>query len=741
MILKIFLAKADKKIFLLQKWFNYKLIYVIIIKNILLGNKFMKKFITLALAAILSLCCFACTEPDENSNDIYYAKYNTNANADIEVDFSEKDGEKVQNLHKFDMFTPTHYHVDKGQLWEESFEQFQHLAPLKAESYRVDARVDSTGGVGYSPELNAGNWDDPDVTLNRMYTFSDALLQNNTMPYFILLGNPVYTRAEGGNSFSTPNMEKYTEYLERLSKEFKNSGRRVTFETWNEPDLNTTYFKSGMVNFVDMSVQGAKALKQGNEDATVVEMGLCYPNKFCNDFIPAINGTLFDYYMQKNVEFNNVVDYFSWHYYGGVNSDMEGNTDDLANFSYFSGIVRDKINQASSSYDLHTMSQHVTEFAPSAQKSSDLVQSGLIGKVYDAMDDALKATDISRVSWVSYYTNWGYAIVNLEGNVKRPIYYALWSYARLPQAQAKVVFNKTMKDTSVIDGEFDTFSVRTGVDSKRASAIVCNNVLNPKYIGPNAVEYKQRLEDSRKVNVKLKNIPFNAKTLSIYLIDGVQIKDSHNVSEPYKVLDVKDLQLNNNQTTLSLKIPGNSAFYIEINDESGLGERDVVSNLESHILKKTYYYEDRASMMPYADIYEDGYSVALGMLNNQTGKTAICVTMDKMNEFTGVQMKWDVFAKQTITGTTGVRVDFHTSEGYAYSKTYYIGVGNGFTYKGFGTGEDANALAKMASNGKFDYTINLVNDAPSGWDGKIQMTYFMQDAGVNTAASVVCKGV
>jgi hypothetical protein len=104
-------------------------------------------------------------------------------------------------------------------------------------------------------------------------------------------------------------------------------------------------------------------------------------------------------------------------------------------------------------------------------------------------------------------------------------------------------------------------------------------------------------------------------------------------------------------------------------------------------------------------------------------------------------MKWDVFAKQTITGTTGVRVDFHTSEGYAYSKTYYIGVGNGFTYKGFGTGEDANALAKMASNGKFDYTINLVNDAPSGWDGKIQMTYFMQDAGVNTAASVVCKGV
>ncbi len=703
----------------------------------------MKKFITLALAVILSLCCFACTEPEEPSNKAYYAKYNTNVNADIEVDFSEKDGEKVQNLHKFDMFTPTHYHIDKGQLFQESLEQFQHLTPLKAESYRVDARVDSAGGVGYSPELNEGNWDNPNVTLSRMYTFSDALLENNTMPYFILLGNPAYTRAEDGDSFSTPNMEKYVEYCKNLSKAFKDSGRRVTFETWNEPDLNTSYFKSGMINFVDMSVQGAVALKQGNEDATVAEMGLCYPNKFCNDFIPAINGTLFDYYMQKNVEFGNVVDYFSWHYYGGINSDMEGNTDDLANFSYFSGIVRDKINQASSTYDLHTMSQHVTEFAPSAQKSSDLVQSGLIGKVYDAMDEALKATDISRVSWVSYYTPWGYAIIHSgNNNQKRPIYYALWSYARLPQVQAKVVFNKTMKDTSIIDGEFDTFSVRTGVDSSRASAIVCNNVLNPKYVGPNAVDYTQRLEDSRTVNVKLKNIPFNAKTLDIYLIDGVQIKDSHNVNEPYKVLNVKDLKLNNNETTLSLKIPGNSAFYIELNDESGLGERDVVSNLESHILKKTYYYENRANMMPYADVYEDGYSVALGMLNKQTGKTAICITMDKMNEFTGVQMNWDVFGKQSVlSGTTGVRVDFHTSEGYVSSKTYYVGLENGFTYKGFGTGLETNAFAKMSSSNKFNYTISLVNDAPSGWDGKIQMTYFMQDAGANTGASVVCKGV
>lgn len=691
----------------------------------------MKKFLALFLALALPLFCFACS-----SDELFSVEYNTRKKADIEVDFSQKDGSNVQNLLKFDVFTPTWFHTSGGQLTQTGLEQLQYLAPLKTESYRVDSCVYTAGGVGYSKELNEGNWDNPDVTLSRMYTFADKLYESGTMPYYALLGNPKYVWAENGTQSTLPNMTAYTEYLKTLAKAFKDSGRRVTFETWNEPDLADSYFQGGMINFVNMSVQGAAALKQGNEDATVSEMALCYPNSFCNNYYSDIGGSLFDYYMEKNEEYNNVVDYFSWHYYGGVYGNMEGNGEDIANFSYFKNIMRNKINEASKTYDLHTMSQHVTEFSGVAQKASDVMQSGLVGKSYDTIDAVLKATDISRVSWCGYYfTNSGYSLINAN-NEKRPAYHVLWSYARLPQANAKVTFNTQSTENSVVDGDFDTFSVRTGVDDHRASAIVCNNVLNPKYIAGNITEYPQRLEDSRTINVKLKNIPFDAKSLDVYLIDGEGKTTS---TEPYKVLNVSDLKIKNNQTTLSLKIPGNSAFYIELNDATGLGERDVKSNLKSHILKKTYYYDNRFEEMPYADLYEEGYSVALGMLNNQTGKTAICVTMDKMNDYSGVEMKWNLFSSST--GTVGVRVDFHTADGYVSSKTYYHGQESGFTYSRFGTGKDTDAYVKMATDNNFKYTIDLVNDAPAGWDGKIQMTYFMKDAGVNNAASVVCKGI
>lgn len=107
--------------------------------------------------------------------------------------------------------------------------------------------------------------------------------------------------------------------------------------------------------------------------------------------------------------------------------------------------------------------------------------------------------------------------------------------------------------------------------------------------------------------------------MKVYLIDNEHV--SHNTAdeEPYVVMDLDDSKVKDGDVTLDLKIPGNAAFYIEADDGKGIAETDEKSNLHDHIVRKDYYYEERADLMPYTDIYENSFDVSLGMLGHAEG--------------------------------------------------------------------------------------------------------------------------
>lgn len=696
----------------------------------------MKKLLALFLALLMSISFFGCNEKE----DAYYAKYDTNSSADIEIDFSQKDGSKVANLQKFDMFSPTWSYVDRengGVLKQSTLNDLKHLDPLKCESFRVDM-MSGSRGMGNTPEMQDGDWSDPNKTLKYVYQFYDELAKYDVMPYYILVSNPRYVWAtnEGGNK-KTPDMDKYRSYMENMAKAFKESGRRVTFETWNEPDLNTDYWQDGMPAFIDMNVQGALALKKGDPDAYVVEVASCWPVAFCENMFGSVGMTLWDYYMKKTAEANNTIDAFSWHYYGSNGGEMEGLKPRSANFSYYKQALRDKINRDNDTYNLHTMTQHVTEYATSQTKSI-AISSGLIPNLFKSFEYGLDSTDISRISWCAYSMSEGgsYNLIDPGSHEKHPIYYLHWAYARMPQVQAKTTFVNTDAEIA------KTFLVRTGVDSKRASAIITNNTVNPSYVL--CIEddkYEQREEDSRKVNVRVKNIPFDAKSLNVYVIDNHSIADTVNTNEPVKILTVDKSDLKQD-AVLSLKLPGNSAFYIEYDDGTGLNELDIESNLKDNIVRKDYYYEERADLMPYSDIYEQGFNVTLGSLNHATGKTAVSIVLDGMNEHATLNSVWRL--SNALSGTNsglGVRVDYHALEGYIRSESFYVGnASTDFIYSGWGTGTAVDNKTQMISNSNFNYTIPLAAKAPLGWDGRIKLTFYLTDVGANVVANVRVNG-
>ena len=697
------------------------------------------KFI-LCTALTTMLLFSACGEPAIKNqeyinpySDTYSIRYDTNSKADMVVDFSVRDGNSIQNIKKIDMFAPTWNFVSGDTVNYATLDQLKYLPELKSESFRMDMAF-GAGGLGDSKGVNSGNVksDSSWIAVNE---FINVLNDNGTLPYFAMLGIPQYARAEGGVYKSFPNLPVYEEFCRDIASYFKDKGQRVIFETWNEPDLDSySFWTDGMPLFIDMNVAESVALKQGNPDAYVVEQGLCWPVKYCKNYVSSIEGTLWDYYMKKTKEANNHIDALSWHYYGDSLGRVENCSSEEENFSYFKTAVRNAINRDNEEYDLYTMTQHCTEYATSAYETSELVACGLIPNLYETIQVAYESTDISRFSWACYFIDSPFSIINPYSWKKTPAFYVLWSIGRLPLAQAQVTANQ---------GLSQTFGWRTGVDTSRAGVVVYNKTLNKTY--SITEKYIQDAKDSRTVSVQLKNVPFDAKSIKAYLIDNEHSVYSTATDNPYLIMDLTDSQIKDGEVTIDLKIPGNGAIYLELDDGNGISDLDKVSNLESHIVRKDYYYEERADLMPYSDMYENSFSTSLGMLDNEKGKTAIMITLDDMNEFNALQLDYSVFGNllgADKNKALGVRIDYHTANGYENSHDYYWrNYKNGFSYSGWGTGESAESTRSFGNAEHGVYTIPLMQNAPNGWDGRIQLTYYMVNAGANISAIFNANGI
>jgi hypothetical protein len=290
------------------------------------------------------------------------------------------------------------------------------------------------GGLGQDDKINQGVLNDS--SMSKINEFISGLDNSGVLPYFCMLGIPTYAQSSSGTNLSTPDSDTYKQFCSDISSYFKTNNQRVIYETWNEPDLNSTsYWTDGMPSFIDTSILAAQGYKQGNPDATVIELGLCWPVAFCSDNVSSIGMTLWDYYMQKTKASGNSIDGISWHYYGDSSSKMEGCADETDNFSYYKNAVRAAINRDNEEYDLSTLTQNLTEYHPSATGSGLLLQTGIIPNLYSAIDTGLATTDVSRISWNSFLTE-EFGLIDPYSWQKRPVFYVMWSYGRLPVEKA-----------------------------------------------------------------------------------------------------------------------------------------------------------------------------------------------------------------------------------------------------------------------------------------------------------------
>lgn len=660
----------------------------------------MKKTLALLLSAV---SLFGATFGAACSNG------NSDEKSDkVTVNFDRKIGTEVQNLKKIDQFSPTWEFcgTGEGMVNYESVEQLGYIDDLQSERFRIDLMM-GNGGIG---SLIGNNSDGTtDKEFNAVVEIANKLYENNLAPMFVMCNIPEYAQLNG-NSKGYPDELRYYEIVYNIVSYLKNRNfKNMHYETWNEPDLGTVFWGGSMEEIIDTSIIQTKAIRAADEYATVSALGLCWPLDFISGNATSQKDGVMTHWKRfwtRSMAEGAMPDSLSWHYYGQPGGMMEGNTDITTDWSYWLSVIREAFNTTQNGtnpefqgekVDLSTMQQHVTEYHPASSLDSLELTTSNVSKMYDSIGYALDATDLTRVYWACYVSEL-FGVIDKYSYQKNAGFNVLWSYARLPLDRVSYECNNK------------NVGVYAGADSSRAGAIVYN-----------------KSEEKQVVSLTMDGIPFDAEDLTVYLIDAEHLQTSTDIVAPHiamKKTDLKAADLKN----LTLTLEGNTGYYIEINDESGKSEIETLRSI-GDILKKEYYYYERGNKKPYAELHNNSLTAIVGMGNNVEGRSAVSAIIDTDNAVDSFVMSyegWGTFLPSS-SSSLGFKIDFQTSEGYTKSVYYALSGHEADLILPFGAKSEANEIVVMDGSGK--QTVNLKAMAPSGWNGIIQITYLIKDAG------------
>ena len=627
---------------------------------------------------------------------------------DIAIDFSERDYGQIPYLKKFDMFAATwawcNDFTASPQLDAKNLGRIADIAELLPETIRTDLFMGYWGigrEIGNSPLKNGTT--DEEYKLIKGVT--DALKASGLDAEFIYFASPVYTGG-GINSDawkSVEDLEKWNGLCYNIASYFKNNGMNVKRqELWNEPDYyisdpekDGVYFMGSWQDYIDLYISGAKGIREADSDVLIGGVSAAWMNKI------ARNGE-FDAFLTQSLAAGILPDYVSWHFYGS-NGGMKMLEE------YISG-ARDCLEKSD---DYATVQQHLNEFNVSLDTS---VTSGydMVRLVLNTYSRLLDATDITRVSWTSALDrnlegSDAQALINPKTGERTPAYYTQWMYARLPVAPVKV------------SSDTDRVTVLASVGNTRAAFIA----------------YDTAFENST-VTFDLNGVDFKVCDVKVYTIDRRNPQNKVSSNSPVLLGEYQNVETENMKYTVT--IPEDGAIYVEINErDAEINAHERRSALADKAVRTDYWYDGRCDGGAYAWVSTKSFVASLGSgTSENTVGTACAVTLDGMK---GAELSLDTtvsdgLRKKSEQSMFGIIVSY-SAEG-EYVKSVYYGL-NGIDGKRtvpLGTCRDYD-LYKALGEGSGVYRIALDSDAPENWDGRIQLTFIVNDVEKSNGAEFI----
>ncbi len=491
--------------------------------------------------------------------------------------------------------------------------------------------------------------------------------------------------------FSEPNYDIFNAAWTAAAKYMANKNMRSLYEIWNEPDMVGFMTNFDWDGYIRLYLNAAGAIRAGDPEAVVggpamADMGTLGYDNYVR-FIKTVNDA------------GAALDFVSAHYYANSKTHtLPQLLDDLRG-----GLGEGNKSASIIFTEFNVYTPKMSEWFIDMSERTDfrLQTTAILPEALDAIKLFNSYTDVTQIQWATLSTdNGAFGIIDPKGN-KTPLYHVLNLYAHMPVESVK---NVIAEKTSV--------SAMASADETHAGILLWNTD-NKK---------------AQKLSYQIKNIPYETYDVSVYRIDSKH-------SSFYETGGGDDLELltrlegaASSSIVWEGVIPVNGVVYLSI-------ETGNESKLERHsrigtVVRTDHYYKNRTDHS-YADFDELTSTARIGTGDSPDSRGLTYITYSDISDKLLLELELVNFDHADIS-RCGMRIDYHTSEGYIYSVAYEVGNSKSGGEIPFGTYRDADAVIEISADSKTE--INIKENAPIGWDGKVILSFDIEGTGKWTEA-------
>jgi len=557
-------------------------------------------------------------------------------------------------------------------------------------------------------------WLAPFVTgsaLHPRYNFTEAdqlislLNGRNVLPYWSYDYMPETLQPVTGDYKSPPmNLPAWQAVLHAFAAHFRATGHRVGYqEIYNEPD-NRDFWSGTEDNYLRLFDYGARGIKAGDPDAVVVGPALA----FTNDWVPPF----LDDVRRRQLP----LDAFSFHFYGTTNYDNETIAQELDTLH---GYFARRPYVATTEWNLNEYNSYAIDYP----QGGDQDKFGLASALLNDFDYFIAQPELTAVHWAQFLDSGqgNYSgMISIDGH-RKAVFNAYKIYTMMPidRYQMRVGGLRKTLTGNPVQG-------MASADDHRATVVLWNRT-----------GYDQPL------NVSLKNVPFARGAFRVYRIDADHSSWGDNPKNELLIPTETHSHVNIARLTWSGSIPSGGVVYLEADDGSGLSE--LTPNPVARVVRTLHYYPDR-STTAYADVDRNTWIARLGMGKEGRADAEVGVTAEGLPRALTIATKIDgVLHKEGPNSLLGLRIDYQVNGAYTKSVLFHGPYNGGVDVYDvrraasmpWGTGRHPDHALAVSNLARF--TVVPRAYAPTGWSGRAQITFIMQDTGVETRAKMTVR--
>lgn len=620
----------------------------------------------------------------------------------VAADFAAADGYPLLKS-KFNLYDPV------GPTVQQFDTNIAKLGELNVDTYRIElawgrqrSGLGTNTGVSGSSSKLEFNFESFDHLLQQLqtqkvqllasYGYTPLPLQDPALP--VTYGEGNLKRRE-----TTPprDVEKFSEAVAAFAQHARNIGIPVGIhEIWNEPDGTYGFYSGTPAQYRMLYKASVEALRQGDRNAYVAGPASDHHMLWSNSFI--------DFVALNKLP----LDFYTFHEYGSGELAVRQVNRAAASINRYASL-----NKTALSLD----EWHDGECCDWCNDDVRNHYEGAPEMLHD-FQMLLEKPELASVSWAWWEDpngrgNGCMGLITGDGH-RKAVFNAWKLYAMMPVDRRAVH----------LQGPLEAMA---SSDNHKAAVLIWN-----------------RGAYARRLDVHLDNLPFHQGTVKLYRIDEKHASWVDGAPEDLVAGETYPIE-GKNWSWIDGSIPRSGVLYVQASDD--IPEPVTTSVDVAKVVRINRYYPARGQTASYADFDRKTWIARLGMEGSRQADQEVGVLAENLPDELRVTVSTDG-KLQTVDGNSllGVRVDYFVDGNYAKSVLLHGPVKGVDVYSlsretpmPFGTQRPPDVTRAIPDFSTF--LLPLKSNAPATWLGIADLTFIMQDAGIDARAKITIRRV